>query len=81
MICMKTSNFRGSVPIIAPLGSWRKSLCERGFRHFAFCGFSKELWAMQRREGFRAVVEKENFPSRFTSPLARLHCVPMGHWK
>jgi LacI family transcriptional regulator len=39
-----------------------KHLVERGFRHFAFCGFSKELWAVQRREGFRAVVGKENLP-------------------
>ena len=35
-------------------------LLERGFRHFAFCGFSKELWAAQRRDGFCAIVEKEN---------------------
>jgi LacI family transcriptional regulator len=35
---------------------------ERGFRHFAFCGFTNELWAMQRREGFREVAEKENPP-------------------
>jgi len=35
---------------------------ERGFRNFAFCGFSNELWAAQRRDGFRAVVEKENQP-------------------
>lgn len=35
---------------------------ERGFRNFAFCGFSNELWAMQRREGFREVAEKENLP-------------------
>jgi len=35
---------------------------ERGFHHFAFCGFSNELWAMQRREGFREVAEKENLP-------------------
>jgi len=33
---------------------------ERGFRNFAFCGFSQELWARQRREGFCAAVEKEN---------------------
>ncbi|MGA2246667.1 MAG: XylR family transcriptional regulator [Verrucomicrobiota bacterium] len=33
---------------------------ERGFRNFAFCGFSNELWASQRRDGFRAVVEKQN---------------------
>jgi len=35
---------------------------ERGFHHFAFCGFSNELWAGQRRDGFCAVVEKENVP-------------------
>lgn len=35
---------------------------ERGFRHFAFCGFTNELWARQRREGFREVAEKENLP-------------------
>ncbi len=33
---------------------------ERGFRNFAFCGFSNELWAAQRRDGFREVVEKES---------------------
>jgi len=33
---------------------------ERGFRNFAFCGFSDELWAAQRRDGFRAAVGKEN---------------------
>ena len=33
---------------------------ERGFRHFAFCGFSNELWAAERRNGFCEVVrEKE----------------------
>ncbi|MDR3459726.1 MAG: XylR family transcriptional regulator [Verrucomicrobiae bacterium] len=35
---------------------------ERGFHHFAFCGFSKELWAEQRRDGFCAVVGKEGAP-------------------
>ena len=35
---------------------------ERGFHHFAFCGFSHELWAAQRRDGFRAVVEGKNKP-------------------
>jgi LacI family transcriptional regulator len=33
---------------------------ERGFRNFAFCGFSNELWAKQRREGFCAAVAKED---------------------
>ena len=35
---------------------------ERGFRHFAFCGFTNELWARQRREGFREITEKDNLP-------------------
>ncbi len=35
---------------------------ERGFRNFAFCGFSQELWATQRREGFREVAEKDHPP-------------------
>ncbi|HEX4342853.1 MAG TPA: DNA-binding transcriptional regulator [Verrucomicrobiae bacterium] len=35
---------------------------ERGFRNFAFCGFSNELWAAQRRDGFRSTVEKEKQP-------------------
>jgi LacI family transcriptional regulator len=35
-------------------------LLERGFRQFAFCGFSNELWAKQRLGGFRSEVEKKN---------------------
>jgi LacI family transcriptional regulator len=34
---------------------------ERGFRSFGYCGFSKELWALKRRDGFRAVVEGTGF--------------------
>lgn len=37
-------------------------LLERGYRHFAFCGFSGELWAAQRRDGFRSVIEARGFP-------------------
>jgi LacI family transcriptional regulator len=33
---------------------------ERGFRNFAFCGFSGELWARQRCDGFCAGVAPEN---------------------
>lgn len=29
-----------------------RHLRERGYEHFAFCGFSGETWAEQRREGF-----------------------------
>ena len=44
-------------------------LLERGHRHFAFAGFTGELWAAQRRDGFRAAVEQEGFPvSVYESP-------------
>ncbi|HWL10328.1 MAG TPA: DNA-binding transcriptional regulator [Planctomicrobium sp.] len=32
-------------------------LMERGFRQLAFCGFSGELWAQRRLQGFRQSVE------------------------
>jgi LacI family transcriptional regulator len=35
-------------------------LLERGFRQFAFCGFTNEHWAKQRLEGFRSKVENKN---------------------
>lgn len=34
---------------------------ERGFRNFGYCGFSEELWASKRREGFRTTVEGKGF--------------------
>jgi LacI family transcriptional regulator len=44
-------------------------LLERGYRHFAFCGFSGERWAAQRRDGFRAVIEASGFQvSTYESP-------------
>ncbi len=45
---------------IGALGA--KHFLERGFRHFAFCGFSNELWAGQRRDGFCEIVGKNNLP-------------------
>lgn len=39
-----------------------KHFLERGFRHFAFCGFTNELWARQRREGFREALENLPIP-------------------
>ncbi len=36
-------------------------LLERGYQHFAFAGFSGELWATQRRDGFRAAIEAKGF--------------------
>ncbi len=42
---------------------------ERGFRQFAFCGFSGELWATLRRDGFTSTVEQHGFPfSIYESP-------------
>ena len=37
-------------------------LLERGYRHFAYAGFSGELWAAKRRDGFKSVVEAGGFP-------------------
>lgn len=39
---------------IARLGA--EYLLERSFRHFAFCGFSREDWSRRRREGFIEVI-------------------------
>jgi LacI family transcriptional regulator len=33
-------------------------LLERGFRHFAFCGYSGETWSAARRDGFVARVSR-----------------------
>ena len=43
---------------IGSLGA--RHFMERGFRNFAFCGFSRELWARHRRDGFCAVVRGGN---------------------
>ena len=34
---------------------------ERGFHSFGYCGFSQELWASRRRDGFRAAIEERGF--------------------
>jgi LacI family transcriptional regulator len=36
-------------------------LLERGFRHFAFCGFSGETWSDGRRDGFCEAVGEAGF--------------------
>ncbi|EAQ77381.1 AraC family transcriptional regulator [Blastopirellula marina] len=36
-------------------------LLERGFRHFAFCGFTGHNWSSRRQEGFKTVVTKAGF--------------------
>ena len=33
-------------------------LLERGFRHFAFCGFDDQTWSAGRRDGFRDTVSQ-----------------------
>ena len=37
-------------------------LLERGYRHFAFAGFSGEHWAAQRRDGFRSTISARGYP-------------------
>jgi len=37
-------------------------LLGRSFQHLAFCGFSGELWAEQRRDGFRSEAEARGIP-------------------
>ena len=54
-------------------------LLERGFRNFAFCGFSEETWAAGRRDGFR----RSRMPCRpqvrgLRVPLARAARARMG---
>ncbi len=42
---------------------------ERGFRHLGFCGFSGELWAAQRRDGFSAEAKTQGLAvSVYESP-------------
>jgi LacI family transcriptional regulator len=36
-------------------------LLERGFRQFAFCGFSGEAWAAERREGFFREIRRHGY--------------------
>lgn len=44
-------------------------LLERGFRHFAFAGFTDELWSAQRRDGFNSAVAAAGFSaSVYESP-------------
>ena len=52
---------------IARLGA--DHLMERGFRRFAFCGFSRESWSQRRQAEFASIVEKLGEPCRiYESP-------------
>jgi len=46
-------------PAIGRLGA--DHLLERGFRHFAFCGFARESWSERRRSEFAAAVAAHGF--------------------
>lgn len=42
---------------------------ERGFRHFAFCGYSVVEWSVLRREGFMAAIDAPRHPPQvYESP-------------
>jgi LacI family transcriptional regulator len=44
-------------------------LLERGFRHFAFCGFTSTSWSQRRQEGFAAALRHQGeFCSVYESP-------------
>lgn len=44
-------------------------LLERGFRHFAFCGFSGHNWSVKTQAGFTAAVSSaDRSPAIYTSP-------------
>ena len=35
---------------------------DRGFKHFAYCGFAREAWSTKRREGFEAGLACNSIP-------------------
>jgi LacI family transcriptional regulator len=43
-------------------------LLERGFRHFAFCGFTGHEWSGKTQAGFTAAVAATSAPATYTSP-------------
>lgn len=51
-------------------------LLERGFRHFAFCGYAERIWSQHREEGFRQRLKESGFsvhvyrPSQRKAPLS-----------
>ena len=47
---------RSNMRAIGQLGA--RHLHERGFRHFAFCGFKNETWSSERLEGFVSEMQK-----------------------
>ncbi len=60
-------------PLVGRLGG--EHFKNRGFRHFAFCGFGNEQWSCERRDGFREVVRasdreyaefERNYPGTYT---------------
>ena len=47
---------RSNMHAIGQLGA--EHLYERGFRHFAFCGFKHETWSSERLEGYVSELQK-----------------------
>jgi LacI family transcriptional regulator len=49
-------------------------LLERGFKHFAFCGFGDQVWSLGRREGFsRRLSERGHGSALWESPWVGPH--------
>lgn len=52
-------------------------LLDRGFRHFAFCGYSNQLWVQQRQLGFSETLAAAGFSvSTYLSPWRGLRAYP-----
>ncbi len=68
--CIDINDETGSIPGIpkirpdnAGLGHIAaEHLRDRGFRRFAYCGFSDQKWAQERKNGFREAVELMDSP-------------------
>jgi LacI family transcriptional regulator len=62
---------------------------ERGFRHFAFCGFSNDSWACERRDGFvealaltgqRCEVHDVKYPGDLTPGWDARQIAALARW-
>jgi LacI family transcriptional regulator len=65
------------MPAIGRMGA--EHLLERGFRNFAFCGFSGETWSAARCEGFATAVREEGYScTLYESPWHGRHAPEWG---
>ena len=51
-------------------------LLERGFTHFAFCGYRGRVWSQRREEGFRERLQERQLSCRVYEPPRRKDILP-----